>query len=202
MGVYEQHSKHYNSLNRDTCPREAFLLDLKQDIMKLMEAGHHIILMLDGNEDMRKGNLAYTLTHALQLREAILQKHGQNAPSTYRRNTKNVPIDGIWVSPRIEIKAGGYFDFDEVISGSDHRTLWIDIDYRTAFGHDGSSPIIKPSARRLNNKNPNIRDNFNALRHEYAENCSLLERIIVLEESIQGEMTADQIKEYEALDQL
>jgi hypothetical protein len=89
-----------------------------------------------------------------------------------------------------------------VVSGSDHRTLWIDIDYRTAFGHDGSSPIIKPSARCLNNKNPNIRDNFNALRQKYAENCSLLERIIVLEESIQGEMTADQIKEYEALDQL
>jgi hypothetical protein len=95
---------------------------------------------------MRRGKLAQTFTQ-INLQEAILQRHGKNAPSTYRRNSKNVPIDGIWTSPGITIKAGGYLAFDEVITGTDHRTLWIDISFKTAFGHDGDAPITRPSAR-------------------------------------------------------
>jgi hypothetical protein len=73
---------------------------------------------------MRRGNLSNKLK-TLHLREVILQKHGNNAPSTYKRNTKDVPIDGIWASIGIEITAGSYFDFDEVIANTDHRTLWV-----------------------------------------------------------------------------
>jgi hypothetical protein len=112
----------------------------------MQEKGSHIILMLDGNQDMRQGYLASSL-HSVHLREVILECHGHRAPSTYKRNTRNVPIDGIWATPGIQIKAGGYFDFDEVFHGTDHRTLWIDINYRSAFGADGGAPIIRPRAR-------------------------------------------------------
>jgi hypothetical protein len=111
MGTYAQQAKYFNSIERDVCPREAFVIDLSNQIQKLQEAGHLIILMLDGNEDMRHGNLANSLT-SLQLKEAILDKHGRHAPSTYRRNTKNVPIDGIWLSISLNITAGGYFAMD------------------------------------------------------------------------------------------
>jgi hypothetical protein len=157
--------------------------------------------MLDANEAMRRGQLSVTF-HLIQLREVILQHHGNKAPSTYRRNTKEVPIDGIWTSPGVHIKAGGYFSFDEVISGTDHRTLWIDVEYKIAFGHDGSAPIIRPRARRLNNRNPNIRDNFNYLRKKYADKCALGHRISCLENSIKGELTMEQITEYEKLDNI
>jgi hypothetical protein len=60
-GVYAQHAKYFNSIGRDTCPREAFLTDLSEEIVKLQEAGNHLLLMLDGNEDTK-----------LQLREVIL----------------------------------------------------------------------------------------------------------------------------------
>jgi hypothetical protein len=70
-GVYAQHAKYFNSIGRDTCPREAFLTDLSEEIVKLQEAGNHLLLMLDGNEDMQKGQLAQSLTK-LQLREVIL----------------------------------------------------------------------------------------------------------------------------------
>jgi hypothetical protein len=163
MGAYAQHAKYFNSIDRNICPREAFLIDLRAEIINFQEAGHHIILMLDGNEDMRRGRLSNTL-QSLQLREAILHKHGRRAPSTYKRNTKDVPIDGIWVSPTITINAGGYFAMDEVIPRTDHRTLWIDISYKVAFGHEHSIITTKPAARRLNNCNPNIRDNYNNLR--------------------------------------
>jgi hypothetical protein len=157
--------------------------------------------MLDGNKDMHRGNLSNKLK-TLHLREVILQKHGNNAPSMYKRNTKNVPIDGIWASIGIEITAGGYFDFDEVITNTDHRTLWVDISYRNAFGYDGGAPIVRPSARRLNNHNPNIRDNFNRLRRQCAEKCRLFERIVLLESSIDGELSNWQIQEYEKIDKI
>jgi hypothetical protein len=201
MGVYAQQAKYFNSIGRDICPRQAFIVDLKHVLSLLMEAGHHVILTLESNEDIRRGPVSQALQD-LQLREVILEQHGQNAPSTYRRNTNEVPIDGIWATKGIEIKKAGYFAFDEVISGTDHRTIWMDISYTTAFGHDSCAPIIRPNARRLNNKNPNVRDNFNTIRKKYASKYCLLERIILLEESLQDKITDDQIKEYEALDKL
>ncbi len=151
MGVYTQHTKCFNSINCDICLREAFLTNLKQEITLFQEAGSHIIVMLDGNEDMHRGLLSQTF-NTLQLREVILQCHRNRAHSTYRRNTNEVPIDGIWASLGIEIKAGGYFAFDEIMTGTDHRSLWVNISYMTAFGYDGNTLIIHPSARKLNNK--------------------------------------------------
>ncbi len=188
MGAYAQQAKYFNSIGRNACPRKAFLTDLALDINKFKTEGCHIIVMLDGNEDMQRGQVSNTFQE-LQLREVILQCHGNKAPATYRQNTKEVPIDGIWASLGISIRVGGYFDFDDVISGTDHRTLWINIDYKIAFGYDGTRIPAKPSARKLNNRNPNIRDNFNHLRKKCAEKCSLLERIIILEEKIDGELT-------------
>ncbi len=201
MGVYAQHSKYFNSINHDICPREAFLMDLKNDILKLQEAGNHLIVMLDGNEDMRCGQLA-NIFSSIHLREVILQKHGLNAPSTYRRNTTDTPIDGIWASAGIDITAGGYFEMDEVITGTDHRCLWVDISYEVAFGYSGTPRITRPSARRLNTRNPIIRDNFNQRQRKLAEQHALLERIILLEESIEGELTLEQIQEFETIDKI
>jgi hypothetical protein len=162
MGVYAQHSKYFNSINRDECPRSAFLTDLCDAISQFLENKSHIILMSDGNEDMRKGKLVKKFNEH-QLREVILERLCHSAPSTHRRNTKDVPINGIWASPGIYIKAGGYFDFDEVIMGTDHHTLWIDLSFKIAFGSNGGAPIIRPKVRQLNNQNPNIRDNFNKI---------------------------------------
>jgi hypothetical protein len=69
------------------------------------------------------------------------------APSTYRRNTTDTPIDGIWASLGVNIITGGYFEMDEVIPGTEHRCLWVDIDHKVAFGQDGTPLISRPSAR-------------------------------------------------------
>jgi hypothetical protein len=187
MGVYSQHTKYFNSIGRNDCPRLAFLSDLKDNIVSLQEEGSHIIVLLDGNKDMRRGALATTFK-SLLLREVILERHGNKAPSTYRRNNREVPIDGIWASPGIVIKAGGYFSFYEIIEGTDHRALWIDVSYKLAFGHDGGAPIVRPKARRLNNQNPTVRDNYNYIRWKLAEKCASLDRIITLEHDMSYKM--------------
>jgi hypothetical protein len=48
-GVYAQHSKYFNTIKRNICPREAFLIDLKNEIILLQESGNHLIVMVDGN---------------------------------------------------------------------------------------------------------------------------------------------------------
>jgi hypothetical protein len=45
-------------------------------------------------------------------------------------------------------------------------------------------------------------NNFNKKRNQYAERFQLRERIIQLEQSIQGPLNINQIKEYEAIDRL
>jgi hypothetical protein len=52
FSVYAQHRLHFNSMGIDKCPRAAFLDDLANDIKKSLEEGAHIMVMLDGNEDM------------------------------------------------------------------------------------------------------------------------------------------------------
>ena len=150
--VYAQQMVYFNGVNDPRCPREAFIKDLCAELQSFKNEGDHIILLLDGNEDMRKGQLAAGLSEC-NLREVILDKYGPNAPSTYRRNTKHTPIDGIWATPNIGIEGGGFFCFDEVFPETDHRCLWIDVTYITAFGHNMPA-INRPSARRLHCRDP------------------------------------------------
>jgi hypothetical protein len=58
------------------------------------EEGDNIMLMLDGNDDMMRGEVHRAFNNC-QLRECILEHHGNKAVNSYRRNKKNVPIDSI-----------------------------------------------------------------------------------------------------------
>jgi hypothetical protein len=145
LTVYSQQKMFFQQNDDDRCPRKAFLEDLCLEIETFKAEGDNIMLMLDGNDDMRRGEIRRAFNN-YQVRECILEHHGNKAVNTYRRNTKNVPIDGIWISPSLEIQAGGYFEFDEVFPGTDHRTLWVDITYNMAFGHN-LAPIVKPQPR-------------------------------------------------------
>jgi hypothetical protein len=115
--------------------------------------------MLDGNEDMRSGFLHDELSKQ-NLREVNINKHGTETPSTLDWNTRNLPIDGIWCTPSLQISAGGYLAFDEVFEKTDHRTVWIELSYRQAFGHN-MRPITKFQARRFQCNDPRSVANHN-----------------------------------------
>jgi hypothetical protein len=115
-------------------PRVAFAQDICQDINESLARQEKIILSLDGNSDMRDSPLATALKNC-SMTEALLQRHVFSGPSTFRRNNTRTPIDGIWTSPGISIPVGGYLDYDCIIPGADHRTLWIDVSFVNALGH-------------------------------------------------------------------
>ena len=90
--------------------------------------------MLDANSDVRDGDVNQTFS-ALGVREVLLEFNDDLSPtSTFARNLRDVPIDGIFATPTVRLQAGGYFGFGEG-PGLDHRCLWMDISYQTAFGY-------------------------------------------------------------------
>ncbi len=130
-----------------------------------------------------------------------MERHGKRAVITYRRNTKNVPIDGIWISPSLEIRASGYFAFDEIFQGTDHHTVWVDLAYTMAFGHN-MAPIVKPQARRLQCKDPRLVANFIRKYEEFIKKHKLLDRALALEANGTYPPTIDLQQEYQEIDQL
>ena len=133
--VYAQQNAHFNATGNPRCPRKAFLEDLCKDITEFLDSGDNIILMLDGNSNMRQSDLKSALEFC-SLKEVIIKTHGPNGPATFRRNNTKTPIDGIWISPSIEVQACGYFDYDSVFANTDHRCLWADVSFVNAFGHN------------------------------------------------------------------
>jgi hypothetical protein len=123
--------------------------------------------MIDGNSNMKSSDLSNTLSQ-LSLKEAILDKHGLQGLATHKRNATSSPIDGIWISPGLQVSQGGYFAYDQVIP-SDHRCIWIDISFMVAFR--------QKQPRRLHCKDPRLVQNYIKLYHKYAEPLDLFCRV-------------------------
>jgi hypothetical protein len=91
--------------------------------------------MLDANGDVREGEVNRMFTDT-GMREVLLEYNSELQPtSTYSCNYQEIPIDGIFATPSICLQGGGYFAFGDG-PGSDHRCLWLDLTYQTAFGHE------------------------------------------------------------------
>ncbi len=169
------------------------------DIKKFQELGDHIILMLDGNSNMKGSDLGRALLQ-LSLFEAILEWHGTNDTATHKRNSTNSPIDGIWLSPGLQIERGGYFEYDDVIP-SDHRCVWVNLSFTTAFGHN-IPPLCKRQPRRLHCKDPRLVENFVHLYHQFARPLNLFQRAQDLEKKALLMSKSKAISEYEELNTL
>lgn len=153
--AYSQQERYFDIKERNICPREAILRDLAEAILKYKEEGDQIVLMMDCNEDVEGENMS-TWLNQIGLREGILNLHHQ-APRqpTYQRGT--VPIDGIFVSNTLQLSAGGYMDFGSF--PSDHRAIWIDLTFSSAFGCN-MPEIIKPQMRKLKSNDPIVRNKW------------------------------------------
>jgi len=199
FSVYAQQNA-YNSIDSPRCPRAAFVEDLKNELIEFIEEKDNIILMLDENCNMKQGDLV-TMLESLNMRELILAKHGKNGPSTFKRNSQRVPIDGLWGTLGISIEAGGYFHFDEVFVKTDHRCLWMDISFGTAFGHN-MPPLFRPQAHRLHCRDPRLIDNFIHLYHRMTNKCNLFQQVREFESTYRTLPLSQVQEEYERLDSI
>jgi hypothetical protein len=168
--VYAQHNAYFHSIQRDICPRHAFLVDLQDELKKAFELGDHIALMMDGNSNMKGGDLSSALRQ-MSLQEVILCKHGMAGPAN--------------------------FGYDEVIL-SDHRCLWVDLSFESAFGHN-MPPLNKRIPKRLHCKYPRLVENFVRLYHQFASPLHLFNQVQELEQNGPFMSKYELIQRYEKL---
>ena len=94
------------------------------------------------------------------MREGILTLHDTSLPATHNRNTNRIPIDGIFVTAALKIDHAGYDTFGKSCA-SDHRPIWLDIKYESAF-HTNTDVLEHVQPRRLQASNLRMVRKFNA----------------------------------------
>jgi len=147
---------------------------------------------------MKQSDLKMALEQ-LHLVEAILDRHGLDGPATHKRNSTSIPIDRIWKTQGLQIKRGGYFGYNEVFMNADHRCLWLDLAFTSAFGHD--LPLArKITPKRLHCKDPRLVDNFINLYHKFAASLQLFDRVQHLYANAKTMSKAEVIAAYEDRD--
>ena len=175
------------------CPREQFWIDLESEIIKWQKLGDQLIFAGDWNQDVR----AVTLFPEYDLHDVLLRRHGQDAPATHNRGS--VPIDGIFCSPTLDIRRGGFLGFDDICG--DHRGLWIDLPLHTIVGFRMPKVII-PKARRLRTEDPRVADKYRSSLESFYAKHDLYNRIARLHSSAVFPLSSSDAQEYERLDQL
>ena len=120
--VWAQHRDYLLSKGRDEDPREAFVKDLLAAIEEWTSWGCEIILGVDANENLQRNDSSSFRGRlwSVGLQEAILQRHPTLPPATQIDITRSEPIDGIFTTPGVHVKAGGYYGFYDSVD-SDHR---------------------------------------------------------------------------------
>jgi len=134
-------------------------------IKALMQDGDHIVLGLDANEDVCSSAVQKELAN-IEMFEAIICHHPtKSVPGTCNTNESRKPIDGIWISPGVEILRCGCLPFDSYDGfSSDHRMVWVEIDNVSILGHyPHYYPHYSsmPSADKVRSNDPRLRDRYN-----------------------------------------
>ena len=103
--------------------------ELIATIQTWMQDGDHVVLGLDANDDVRHGSVQKELAN-IGMYEAIIRHHPtKSVPATCNKNESRKPIDGIWISPGVEVLRCGYLPFDSYNGfSSDQRMVWAEID--------------------------------------------------------------------------
>ena len=178
--VCSQHQRYLFQTHRDDHPRKALYSDLFEEVTKWKNQGDHIVIGIDANEDVRKGDTSDTF-RALGMREMILRAHGHRSPpATCNKNKNREPIDGIFATPGLRLVAGGYSSFDSGCP-SDHRYLWVDISFCDALGYT-SPALVPPPIRRLKADNPKSVKKYNDQLIRDLHNTNLGRDLLLLEQ--------------------
>ena len=152
--VFSQQEAVLKCKNDDRTPREAFLEDLKTELIEWNEQNELILLYLDINENLRSRKIRDYM-ESVGLVD-VHQRHHPDLPMTETciKNLSSYPIDGIWCSPAIEVTACGYAGYGEEVTNSDHRSLWVDITKASVFNYiPRDTKYQQPQRVNLQNEN-------------------------------------------------
>jgi hypothetical protein len=198
--VFSQQESVLKCQDDDRNPRDAFLEDLRGEVMQWQNENSRdlIVLYLDMNEDVRSRKIKDFMS-SLHLVDAHHRHHPHLPPvETCDKNESSTPIDGIWVSPSIEVTACGYCGYGEQITKSDHRALWVDISKQSVFNYTPrDTKYSAPDRVNLDNSRATVR--YNNLVEAELRKYSLPQRLYALQSSLSGPLSPAQASEYESI---
>ena len=173
-----------------------FWKDFMEEVDEWLEQGDQLVIAGDWNSDVRKRNFLEKLKQR-NLWPAITGIHGTEGPGTFHNGS--VPIDEIFISPRLKITGCGYMEHG--INIGDHRPVWIDISKSSALG--SSLPTI-PSfqARRLKCNDPKVVERYSQRLEEQLRKNKFFSKLKTIFENFTVPLTEEQEFMMEELDEI
>jgi hypothetical protein len=195
---YSQQKRTLMNSGITNCPRSQFWDDLKAELVEWHGKGYHMVVGGDFNEYV-EDTFITSFFGEFGMKEAIVHKCGSPSPNTYIDGT--VPIDGVFCTRSLDIKAAGYTPIFFGIK-TDHRLVWIDISLESAFGTD--SHLFKTAnARKLQLDQPNVVNQYLGHRMYLLKKNQLHIRTVTLHAKVcAGNTGLAIILELEKLDRL
>ena len=173
------------------------LFDLVEEIRSFQAMGDHVVVYIDGNEDLRGDSPVSTQLHSLSLRETVLHHHGWRGPATYQRG--RAPIDGVFVPIDLQTTGNAYL---HLVNGlSDHIPVVVDVPFEAAFGAPPTGPAPL-HCRRLQCRDPRVVRRYLDANHGFLTENRIYTRALALEEASASGLTAALQAEYEDIDRL
>ena len=177
--AYQVQMNYIKSNLLKTDPRKLFQEDICDMMLKWRADKARIILMMDANDPVNRGQFCKRLTHPdLGMREAVHSVTQGQGPKTYYKGKD--AIDGIWVTQDIEVISASYLPFHADIG--DHRPVMADLTTTSVLGND-LPRLVYPRARRLNAKVTRIRERYTDALEKLVSEHRLYERLQALEQA-------------------
>ena len=197
--VYSQHERYLRSIHDDRNPRRAFVADLKAALEHWANEGNLFIIGIDAHDNVRTGDVNAML-RSIGLVDIHHSKHPHlPTVSTCNKNTRSIPVDGIWASPSLECQAAGYFGYGELLMGkTDHRMIWADFSYESVFGFKPPEPVYK-APQRLTLQDPRVVRRYNKVLRKEHHRLRLNLRSYSLQAEVPKGLQLKHCQEYETI---
>ena len=177
--IYSQQRRLLLQSGISICPRIQFWNDLRVELQEWTEQGFNIVIGGDFNQPVKEHAIK-EFFQEFGMRESITTIHTGPAPGTHKRGS--TPIDGIFCTAALTIKACGYTPTNWGIF-TDHRLIWVDICAVSALGHNAPR-FISPKARKLQVDNPTITHRYLCQRLQLMTKNKLFERTQALYDKV------------------
>lgn len=201
--AYMQHAIYYNKIGRTGDPRENFMQDLGDTILKWSHQGERLIVVGDFNTGDKKTSRTQQSFWIPWLKKtSLIDAHCSHIhsdslpPSTHERG--KVQIDFMFVSPGLTIRRAGFLPFSKF--PGDHRALWVDIATNDIVGY--KPPVITTaSARKLKLLDPRVVQRYLQKLQISIKEKDFDTTVIYLSKITPSEWTHNDTNAYETLSQ-
>ena len=193
---WKQSQRYIKKEGLKTNPKKMFREDLCKALTNWREAGDRIVLMIDANENVTDHILARMLAK-IGLREAVHMRTNGPGPKTHVRGSES--IDGIYVTPEIEVRGASYLPFNKDLG--DHRPVMMDVTIASILGRN-LPKIVPPRARRLSAKIPRIREEYIKLLEKSFEQHGIFDRLVKLSNETESSVSLQAKSALNELDKL